>query len=194
MTIAPSTADIAAIRADLLKFARLQLRDDAQAEDVVQESLAAAFSGVQTFAGRASAKTWVFGILKHKIIDVLRARQRTVNVSSLTAEAASLDEAFDAVFQANAHWHPDARPANWGDPEAALEQSQFWEVFDVCLHHLPENTARVFMMREFLEFETAHVCTELGLTTSNCHVILHRARHALRSCLEKGWFMSGDAA
>jgi RNA polymerase sigma-70 factor (ECF subfamily) len=65
-------------------------------------------------------------------------------------------------------------------------------VFETCLTHLPENTARVFMMREFLDFETPEVCQELGITVSNCNVILHRARNALRLCLERGWFTEGE--
>lgn len=60
------------------------------------------------------------------------------------------------------------------------------------LKHLPENTARVFMMREFLEFETTEVCRELSLTTTNCNVILHRARNGLRHCLESNWFSAGE--
>ena len=63
---------------------------------------------------------------------------------------------------------------------------------DACLNHLPENTARVFMMREFLEFETAEICQELSLTTSNCNVILHRARNGLRKCLQGSWFSAGE--
>ena len=105
----------------------------------------------------------------------------------------SLDQAFESLFKANGHWTPASRPARWGDPEETLRQQRFWDVFDACLKHLPENTARVFMMREFLEFETAEVCQELSITTSNCNVILHRARNGLRRCLQKNWFVAGEA-
>jgi RNA polymerase sigma-70 factor (ECF subfamily) len=105
-----------------------------------------------------------------------------------------MDQAFDTLFKANAHWHPGAQPSDWGNPEEALRQQRFWDVFDACLKHLPENTARVFMMREFLEFETAEVCHELSLTTTNCNVILHRARNGLRRCLENKWFSPGEQA
>ncbi|OMG52166.1 RNA polymerase subunit sigma [Azonexus hydrophilus] len=180
------------IRRDLLKFASLQLRDHALAEDVVQEALAAALTSARDFAGRSALKTWVFAILKNKIVDQIRLQARTTNISALSTDEESMDQTFDSLFKANAHWHPDHRPAGWGDPEESLRQQRFWEVFDVCLNHLPENTARVFMMREFLEFETPEVCTQLGITTSNCNVILHRARNGLRRCLEKSWFASGE--
>ena len=180
------------IRRDMIKFAHLQLRDEAQAEDVVQEALVAAIDNTKEFAGRAAVKTWIFAILKNKIVDLIRQQARTTNVSSLSVEEESLDETFESLFKANAHWTPAARPSNWGDPEESLREQRFWEVFDACIKHLPENTARVFMMREFLEFETAEVCRELSLTTSNCNVILHRARNGLRRCLESNWFSAGE--
>ena len=185
-------ADLAEIRRDMIKFAQLQLRDAALAEDVVQEALAAALNSAQEFAGRSALKTWVFAILKNKIVDQIRQQSRTTNISALSGDEATLDEAFDALFKANAHWAPACRPSNWGDPEESLRQQGFWQVFDACLQHLPENTARVFMMREFLEFETSEVCEQLSITTSNCNVILHRARNGLRRCLENGWFLPGE--
>lgn len=180
------------IRRDMIKFAYLQLRDEALAEDVVQEALVAALDNTREFGGRSAVKTWIFAILKNKIVDFIRQQARTTNVSALSAEEESLDQAFESLFKANAHWTPDARPSNWGNPEEALREQHFWDVFDACFKHLPENTARVFMMREFLEFETAEVCRELSLTTSNCNVILHRARNGLRRCLESNWFSAGE--
>jgi RNA polymerase sigma-70 factor (ECF subfamily) len=180
------------IRRDMIRFAHLQLRDEAQAEDVVQEALVAALGKAKEFSGRSALKTWIFAILKNKIIDLIRQQTRTTNVSSLSAEEESLDQAFESLFKTNAHWAPGSRPNNWGNPEESLREKRFWDVFDACLKHLPENTARVFMMREFLEFETVEVCRELRLSTSNCNVILHRARNGLRRCLESNWFSAGD--
>jgi RNA polymerase sigma-70 factor (ECF subfamily) len=184
----PDPAALAEIRRDMLRFASLQLRDDALAEDVVQEAMLAALAGAANFAGRSALKTWVFGILRNKIVDAIRQKSRSINISALGAEEASLDEAYDALFAANAHWAPPSRPRGWGDPEETLGQQQFWTVFEACLEHLPENTARVFMMREFLGFDTDEVCSELAISAGNCHVILHRARNGLRRCLEQTWF------
>jgi hypothetical protein len=92
---------------------------------------------------------------------------------------------FDTLFKANGHWSPGHKPAQWGDPEEAIEQQQFWIVFDACLNHLPANTGRVFMMREFLELDIDAICRELDISTSNCYVILHRARHQLRGCPDR---------
>jgi RNA polymerase sigma-70 factor (ECF subfamily) len=183
---------LAATRRDMIKFAHLQLRDAAQAEDVVQEALVAALDNARGFAGRSALKTWIFAILKNKIVDLIRQQARTTNVSALATDEESLDQTFESLFKANAHWTPAARPRDWGNPEESLREQRFWEVFDACLKHLPENTARVFMMREFLEFETPEVCRELSISTSNCNVILHRARNGLRRCLEKNWFAAGE--
>ncbi|MES2771598.1 MAG: sigma-70 family RNA polymerase sigma factor [Pseudomonadota bacterium] len=179
------------IRRDMTRFARLQLGDEAQAEDAVQDTLLAALGKQAGFSGRSSLKTWVFAILKNKIIDLLRQQSKCPNISSLAPEEESLDQAFEALFQSNAHWLPGCQPKTWGDPEAALNQQRFWAVFDACLAHLPANTARVFMMREFLELETTEICQTLSLTTTYCNVILHRARNGLRRCLEKNWFVTG---
>lgn len=183
---------LAGLRRDLLRFAELQLRDRAAAEDAVQEALAAALSGQDRFAGQAALKSWVFAILKNKIVDHLRQRQRFVEVAHGTSEIDDDTDDFDVLFNRTGHWNPEERPQAWGDPEATFAQQQFWVVFEACLTRLPENTARVFMMREFLGFDTPGICRELDMTTSNCHVVLHRARMGLRLCLEQRWFASED--
>lgn len=186
-------AQLSDFRPDLLRFARLQLRDEHLAEDIVQDTLIGALGGRQEFGGRAALKTWVFAILKNKIVDALRSRDRSINVSALAGEEEEFEQAFDRLFKANGHWTPATRPGDWGDPEEALRQAQFWAVFDACLNHLAAPTARVFMMREFLDFEVEEICGELGISSSNCYVILHRARHNLRGCLERSWFGPGEA-
>lgn len=176
------------LRREMLRFARLQLRDDHAAEDAVQDAIAAALGASHPFAGRSALKTWVFGILRNKIIDTFRADKRSVSVSQIAPEDMEMDEAIDALFNDHEGWNPGSRPKAWGDPEQTLQQRQFWVVFDTCLERLPESTARVFMMREFLDLETSEICEQLSITTTNCHVILHRARSALRRCLEVHWF------
>lgn len=179
---------LAELRRDMTRFAELQLRDRAAAEDAVQEALTDALTGARGFAGRSALKTWILGILRHKIIDQIRSRTRTVNISALSDENDAGEDDFDALFTANGHWRAEERPQAWADPEATLVQQRFWAVFESCLYGLPDNTARVFMMREHLGFDTPEICQELGISANNCWVILHRARIALRGCLENSWF------
>lgn len=179
-----------ALRQQMLKFAVLQLTNEDLAEDVVQEALLGAAKNGASFAGRAAWKTWVFAILKNKIADALRQKARNQEVSN-TLGGPEDEDIVPNVFDQRGHWKPGTGPENWGDPEAAFRQQQFWEVFETCLQVLPEAQARVFMMREFIGLESDEICRELDLSTSNLHVLLHRARLRLRECLENGWFSEG---
>ena len=187
-----SGAALMAIRKDMLRFADLHLRDSHAAEDVVQESIEAALKHAGTFAGQSTLKTWVFAILKNKIIDYVRQRDRTVAVSALVEEGEDCEQKLDELFNERGFWNKETRPVSWPSPEQAMASRQFWVVFELCLDRLPKQTARVFMMREFLGFESSEICEQVGLTTSNCHVILHRARGRLRQCLEAGWGRPGE--
>ncbi len=184
-------AQLDAHRGYLLRVARLQLRDEALAEDVVQETLLAALAG-SGFSGKSSLKTWLTGILKHKIVDAIRHKQREPLLASTfddECDIEDLDGLFKGPFRS---W--DAPPADWGDPEQALNRSQFFDIMDFCLEKLPPNTARVFMMREVMGLEAAEICKELAITANNLWVILYRARVSLRECLEKNWFKDGVAS
>jgi RNA polymerase sigma-70 factor (ECF subfamily) len=186
-------AELNALRPDLLRFARLQLRDAAAAEDAVQETMLAALVGSQGFETRSSYKTWLIAILRNKIIDIIRKQSREVSLSSLADDEEGDDLLAETLFDPRGHWQASATPGRWADPEASFEQQQFWRVFEACLDHLPQKTARVFMMREFLGFETDEICKETGISTSNCWVVLHRARLGLRTCLETRWFAGARA-
>jgi len=179
-------------RREMLRFAVLQLRDQASGEDAVQETMLAALQGADRFAERAKLKTWVFSILRNKIVDIIRRRVREPIHEAVEQEVDDSD--FDALFKGNGHWQRDARPSDWGNPEKSFENRSFWAVFDACLERLPPATARVFMMREILGLETSEICQELSMSSSNCWVILHRARMALRLCLEQKWFSAGERA
>lgn len=171
-------------RAYLLRVAVLQLRDNDLAEDVVQETLLAALKGAPGFSGRSSLKTWLTGILKHKIVDVIRRKSREPTFASLEEES-QLDD-FDALFDESGHW--ENPPADWGDPEVHVSRQQFFDIMQLCLERLPPNTARVFIMREVMELTSDEICKELTITSTNLWVILYRARMALRECLEQNWF------
>ena len=177
-------------RAYLLRVATLQLRDNDAAEDVVQDTLLAAVQGASGFSGKSSLKTWLTGILKHKIVDVIRRRSREPVFATLEDEC-QLDD-FDALFDETGHW--ENPPAEWGDPEGALSRQQFMNIMDFCLEKLPPNTARVFVMREVMELDSDEICRELSITATNLWVMLYRARMALRQCLEQNWFASAPRA
>ena len=165
-------------RAYLLRYASLQLRDAQAAEDAVQDTLVAALAGEAGFGQRASLRTWLTGILKHKIIDAIRKMSRE-------APAAGEDE-FDALFDQRGHWIE--MPGAWSDPDASLDQKRFFAALELCLSRLPVKTAQTFMMREHMGLETDEICKELAITPTHCWVLLYRARMSLRECLTKEWF------
>jgi RNA polymerase sigma-70 factor (ECF subfamily) len=187
-----SAEALVAIRTDMLRFAQLQLGNMEAAEDMVQEAIEAALRHRATFSGQSSLKTWVFAILKNRIIDHLRQARRTVNFSSLTADDEDDGEgSLEALFNDRGGWQDGSRPVAWPRPDDAVQSKEFWIVFEACLELLAPKAARIFMMREFLGFESDEICAQLKLSTSNLHVILHRARLKLRACLETGWVRSG---
>jgi RNA polymerase sigma-70 factor (TIGR02943 family) len=170
------------LRPQLLRYARSQLRNDAWAEDAVSETLLAALEKPQSFAGQSQLKTWLVGILKHKVIDQLRRHSRECTIFTADDET-DIDE---QLFAADGHWHE--APHDWGNPEQSLGQRQFFEVLELCVEKLPSAQGRVFMMREWLELSTDEICKELSITSTNLWVMLHRARLRLRECLQQGWF------
>lgn len=174
-------------RGYLMRYALLQLRDVTAAEDAVQETLLAALQGGARYAGRSSVKTWLTGILKHKIIDHLRRQAREQPLEHPDAEPEDREgDIANAVFSEDGHWHDF--PSDWGAPDRSLESKQFWAVFEICVEMMPPRTARVFVMREVLELSTEEICKALGISSTNCWVMLHRARLTLRACLETRWF------
>jgi RNA polymerase sigma-70 factor (TIGR02943 family) len=181
-------AQLEQLRPRLMRYARLQLRNDAWAEDAVSETLLAAIEKPEAFAGRAQPLTWLIGILKHKIVDQIRRQSREVRLADDADEdgSAAMEH---ALFDATGHFAET--PADWGDPQASLGERQFIAVLDACVEKLPNQLGRVFMMREWLELETDEICKELALTPTNLWVMLHRARLRLRECLQLNWFGRG---
>src|ERR1041384_7521515 len=114
----PFAARLEEERPYLLRYARLQLRDSHAAEDAVQEALLAALAGEASFGGRSNLRTWLTGILKHKIVDAIRRSSRETPLP----EEAELD----ALFDETGHWRE--APQAWPEPDASLSQKEFFAV------------------------------------------------------------------
>ncbi|WP_337078124.1 RNA polymerase factor sigma-70 [Acinetobacter pittii] len=181
------------LRQQMIKFAFLQLSSLPQAEDVVQEALTSAFQHLDSFKGRAAFKTWVFAILKNKIIDVIRQKSRLVAMTELFKDEES-ELSIDALFDASGHWHKYEAPQAWQSPEEMMEQADFWIIFEACLNHLPAKYAQVFMMREVIELSSNEICSKLELSISNFNVLMYRSRTRLRECLENKWLLKEDCS
>ncbi len=167
----------------LYRFALARLRNPHQAEDAVQETMLAAIKS-HSFAGESSARTWLTGILKHKIIDLQRKQIREQPLSDVVDLDAS-DTSMDDFFDKSGHWID--RPQAWDMPDNALEQKQFLQILSECMDKLPAKLAAIFMMRDVNELDNENICKALNITTTNAWVMLYRARMGLRKCLEMHW-------
>jgi RNA polymerase sigma-70 factor (TIGR02943 family) len=180
---------VQALHPQLLRFARAQLRNEAWAEDAVSDTVLAALAKPQAFAGQSQLKTWLVGILKHKVVDQIRRHSREVSATTPDDE-----EDIDALlFKEDGHWREaPAAPAAWGNPDHLLAQRQFFEILELCMEALPGVQGRVFMMREWLELDTPEICKELNITATNLWVLLHRARLRLQVCVRQRWLLTAQ--
>lgn len=163
----------------LFRFALQRVKQFEVAEDLVQETFLAAVQSRDRFKGQSSEKTWLFSILKHKLIDYYRKQKIRSGSELLTAD----EEAVDRMFKANGEWQ--TAPSHWGhNPVRSHDVKEFLDAFYHCLGDLPERNAKVFAYREIDGLDTTEICERLEITAANCWVILYRARMLLRSCLE----------
>ena len=175
-----SERELEQIRAQMLKFAELQLRHADLAEDLVQEAFLSAFNNLANFKHQSAFKTWVFAILKNKIIDYLRQKGRFVLESEIEDEQST-----NTFFDDTGHWKIEYYPSELQGEEEMVYSDEFWLIFETCLTCLPAKHAKIFMMREFLELSSDEICQETQLTISNLHTTLYRARLQLQNCLSK---------
>lgn len=174
----------------LYRFALARTRDAHQAEEAVQETLLAALESRQHFSAASSLRTWLIGILKHKLMDQFRRTARETTLEDAD-EFDELDDTMsETMFAADGHWKN--RIADWGNPLELLERDQFMAILQRCLDALPPRLARLFWLREVMEEDSEIICQELAITPTNLWTMLHRGRLGLRQCLERNWV--GSAA
>ncbi len=173
----------------LYGFALRRIPDPTTAQDLVQETFLAALKSKANFKGHSSRKTWMIGILKHKLIDHLRKKYRETTWEDPDAALKNEDQLFDA----NGKW--DVKPAKWAaNPQDLYEQKAFMEAVLLCIHALPRRLGDAFTLRELEGSTTDQICKILGISATNCYVMLHRARSMIRRCLEKSWFNDKESS
>lgn len=171
----------------LFSYAMFRVSEKDMAEDLVQETFLAALKSYSTFDGRSSIRTWLTGIMRHKVMDhfrnIYKTEKKTVDLESM-----NIDDFIDEGKN-KGRWRPGHIPGDWsGTPDDDLHQKEFMEILKDCLSELPERIASVFKLSELEERDTNEICKELGITATNFWVIMHRARNGLRRCLEIHWF------
>ena len=169
----------------LYRYALLRVRRPEIAEDLVQETFFAAVRTSGSFRGKSSERSWLCGILKNKIRDHFRKLGRETSFTDLEF----LDDELSHKFVPQGFWNHERGPLEWRpEAEVVMHRAEFWETFRNCLSKLPVRVADVFILREMEEMETEQICRDLNISPNNLWVMLHRARMALRECLEMNWF------
>jgi RNA polymerase sigma-70 factor (ECF subfamily) len=171
--------------AALYRYALVRTRDPHKAEEAVQETLLAALEARDRFSGNAAVRTWLIGILKHKLMDQFRREAREQPLEEDLAMEIPDESRINDMFAPDGHWRE--RLADWGDPEDALRQNQFLLVLQRCLDLLPKRLARLFLLREVHEESSEDICRDLAITPANLWTMLYRTRLGLRQCLEQSW-------
>ncbi len=174
----------------LFRYAVVRLRDEAAAEDIVQETLLSAIQSMSSYTGKSAERTWLIGILKHKIIDHYRKTSREVPLDPSETDLTEFDPLFERQDEFKDHWHDTLSPRIWkSSPDEALNQTEFFGVLQNCLSKLPERVANCFSLREMNGLDSEEICEILSLSPNNFWVMMHRARMSLRRCVEINWFM-----
>lgn len=164
---------IASHRPALLRTALARVRDRDLAEDAVQEALVAALACADRFDGRSQLRTWLTGILIHKLGDALRRAAR----DGVRRGASPPGDPEDDAYAALESHDPSA------DPERQLENKRSLAVLSATLDRLPARQAAAFVLREVHGLESPTICGRLGVTATNLWVLHHRARTSLREAL-----------
>ena len=169
----------------LFRYALVRVRVPEVAEDLVQDTLLVAVRSQDHFAGRSSERSWLVGILKHKIVDHYRRRGRETTFTDLEF----LGDERAREFVAGGWWSHDLGPRAWKPPaDAVSHRGEFWLTIRACLGKLPPRVADVFTLRELEGMPSKEICAALNVSEANLWVMLHRARLALREYLEIHWF------
>jgi len=172
----------------LYRYAMSRLNDASACEDIVQETLIAALQASDGFRGESAERTWLIGILRHKLADHLRKRCREL---PLTADDEG-DAVVDHLFVPNGHWRQ--APRQWqADAGALADNREFWQIFARCRDALPQRQAALFTLRTLEDVDQESLCQEFEVSATNLWVLLHRARTRLRVCLEEHWFGTDPA-
>ena len=167
----------------LYRFALMRVSDKEVAEDLVQDAFLSALKNAENFRGEVSEINWLYTILKGKIIDHYK------KASTRLSENIG-DTPLDFYFEKGGHWAKKSAPANWDiayDTDRA-ETADFYHVLENCKHKLKEIQNAVFTLKYIDDKDSEDICKELGISSSNYWVLLHRAKLQLRECIERNWF------
>ena len=171
---------------EFFRFTMYRVKNREVAEDLVQETFLSALKSLNKFRRDCPEKSWLYNILRNKIIDHFRKKtNQEIKRSSAVSETDD-DTFYMQFFKKGGQWDNDASPENWNiAADKIMEREEFMQFLMLCLSLLPETWSKVFSLKNIDDFSTKEICKELNITSSNLWTIIHRAKLQLRDCLEK---------
>lgn len=175
---------------EFLRFTISRISNREEAEDIVQETFLSALKALENFRRDSSEKTWLYNILKNKIVDYYRksSRQNNSGKTSVEGDPEFYDHFFSNAGKMKGAWNESSLPKPWGlEADEALHEEEFMQILRFCMEKLPQLWSAVFSLRNMDDKSTDEICKELEISSSNLWVIIHRAKLQLRECMEKNW-------
>lgn len=154
-----------------------RVNDNNTAKDILQETFISAWKNSTNFQNNSAEKTWLFSILKNKLIDHFRQHAKLQQV-------VNADQYFDEVD----HWTERAAPRDWQSADNFIDKKEFYAVLQKCNSKLTPLQQQTFSMKYMDDLDTDFICKVLKITASNYWVLIHRSKLQLQSCLTKNWF------
>lgn len=163
----------------LFNYAKARVSDHDLAKDLVQDTFVSGLKGISNFQGKSTVKTWLFSILKRKIIDHWRKQEsRKTKPMSFFSDDGMKKGGFLEGYSPK---------GKLSEIEKEIENSELRTAIAGCIGALPDKWKGIVIDKMVEEKESEEVCNDHDITPSNLWVIIHRAKVQLRDCLEKKW-------
>lgn len=173
---------------EFFRFTMYRVKNREVAEDLVQDTFLSGLKALDNFRKDCPEKSWLYNILRNKIIDHFRKKVNQEIKQSSSAVETDEDAFFHRFFKNDGHWQNETSPTNWDiSADKIMEREEFMKFLMLCISLLPETWSKVFSLKNIEEFSTKEICKELDITPSNLWTIIHRSKLQLRGCLEKRW-------
>ena len=173
---------------EFFRFAMSRTKNREVAEDLVQDTFLAGLNALEGFRRDCSEKSWLYNILRNKIIDHFRKKVNSELKMTGTGYDNNEENFLQRYFDHNEHWKENIMPGSLEiNAHSKLEQEEFMQFLMLCLSLLPLMWSKVFSLKNIEEYSSDEICKELDITPSNLWTIVHRSKLQLRECLEKRW-------
>jgi RNA polymerase sigma-70 factor (ECF subfamily) len=173
---------------ELYRYAYSKTGDRHIAEDLVQDAFLAALQSTKEDTLIQNQKSWLFSVLRNKVVDYYRKLERENKKNGNQYSAEEMDEG--THFTGMGVWRKELKDTSWATTENLIIDQEFNAVLDACLTKLPVHYQTVVRLKIMENEKTEVICQDLGISSANLWQIIHRTKLRLRACINKHWFQS----